>query len=85
MSSATGLPDENTVTHGRGEDEPLLGRAGDASQQDGKGIQYNFVLGLITFPSWLRTWTDLLCRDCCDCTSWDMDCMISKSDHFLVH
>ena len=45
MSSATGIPEENPATQGRGEDEPLLGRAGDASQQDGKGIQFNFVLG----------------------------------------
>ena len=45
MSSATGIPDESPVNRGHGEDEPLLGRAGDASQQNGKGIQYNFVLG----------------------------------------
>lgn len=45
MSSATGIPQENPAVEGRGEDEPLLGRAGDASQQDGKGIQFNFFLG----------------------------------------
>lgn len=45
MASATGIPEENPATQGRGEDEPLLGRAGDASQQEGKGIQFNFVLG----------------------------------------
>lgn len=45
MSSATGIPQGNPVAEGRGEEEPLLGRAGDASQQDGKGIQFNFFLG----------------------------------------
>ena len=45
MSSATGIPEQNPAAAGRGEDEPLLGRAGDASQQDGKAIQFNFVLG----------------------------------------
>ncbi|MCJ1252762.1 hypothetical protein MMC24_000568 [Lignoscripta atroalba] len=44
MASATGMP-ENPDLRGRGEDEPLLGRAGDASQQDGRGIQFNFVIG----------------------------------------
>jgi hypothetical protein len=48
MASATGIPDSNrSTTNGREEDEPLLGRAGDASQQDGKGIQFNFVLGTL--------------------------------------
>lgn len=51
MASATGIPEENPATQGRGEDEPLLGRAGDASQQDGKGIQFNFVLGISAIPS----------------------------------
>lgn len=45
MASATGIPESSLESQGRGEDEPLLGRAGDASQQDGKGIQFNFVLG----------------------------------------
>jgi len=46
MSSATGIPAENPATQGTAEDEPLLGRAGDASQQDGKAIGWNFVLGI---------------------------------------
>ena len=47
MSSATGIPEENpAVNHRSAEDEPLLGRRGDASQQDGKGIQFNLVLGM---------------------------------------
>lgn len=38
---------QNSAAEGRGEDEPLLGRAGDASQQDGNGVQYNFILGMM--------------------------------------
>ena len=46
MASATGIPESNPATNrGDGADEPLLGRAGDASQQEGKGLQFNFVLG----------------------------------------
>lgn len=51
MASATGIPQENPVAEGRGEDEPLLGRAGDASQQDDKGIQFNFFIGIPHPPS----------------------------------
>jgi len=40
MASATGIPDT-----GYGEQEPLLGSAGDASQQDGQPIYRNFVIG----------------------------------------
>ncbi|KAF2101583.1 hypothetical protein NA57DRAFT_53539 [Rhizodiscina lignyota] len=42
MASATGIP-ENVP--GMGEEEPLLGRAGDASQQEGKPLPYNLILG----------------------------------------
>ncbi|KAL6715163.1 hypothetical protein ACLMJK_007427 [Lecanora helva] len=45
MSSATGIPQENPATQGQAEDEPLLGRAGDASLQEGKPIPWNLVLG----------------------------------------
>ncbi|KAI4288194.1 MAG: hypothetical protein L6R35_002549, partial [Caloplaca aegaea] len=44
MASATGIP-EGRSNSGRGEDEPLLGRAGDASQQEDQGLQFNFVIG----------------------------------------
>ncbi|KAI9761556.1 MAG: hypothetical protein M4579_000948 [Chaenotheca gracillima] len=44
-ASSTAIPDTNPHNDGRGEDEPLLGRAGDASQQDGRGLQFNFFLG----------------------------------------
>lgn len=44
---------------GMGEDEPLLGRAGDASQQDGKPLYHNFVVGKLFY--FLHT-----CQDDCD-------------------
>ncbi|KAL8908689.1 MAG: hypothetical protein Q9207_000657 [Kuettlingeria erythrocarpa] len=43
MASATGMPER--PNDGRGEEEPLLGRAGDASQQEDQGLQFNFVIG----------------------------------------
>ncbi|QIW99794.1 hypothetical protein AMS68_005312 [Peltaster fructicola] len=39
------MADEAQRVAGTGEDEPLLGRPGDASQQDGKPIYHNFVIG----------------------------------------
>ncbi|CAF9913093.1 MAG: hypothetical protein ALECFALPRED_008630 [Alectoria fallacina] len=63
MASATGIPQENPATQGQAEDEPLLGRAGDASQQDGKGIQFNFVLGTAIIAQagiWIVRWRRLL-------------------------
>ena len=49
MSSATGIPQENPVAQGRGEEEPLLGRPGDASQPDGTGIEFNLIIGIFVF------------------------------------
>jgi hypothetical protein len=43
MASATGIPEQDPTTTA-GEDEPLLGRPGDASQTS-DGLQYNWVLG----------------------------------------
>ncbi|KAI4285316.1 MAG: hypothetical protein L6R38_000740 [Xanthoria sp. 2 TBL-2021] len=48
MASATGIPETRSgdaANQGRGEQEPLLGRAGDASQQEDQGLQFNFVIG----------------------------------------
>jgi len=45
MASATGIPEMNPRDAGLGEDEPLLGRAGDASQQEGRPIYYNVIIG----------------------------------------
>ena len=48
MSYPANDQEENPPTQDqRPEDEPLLGRAGDASQQDGQGIQFNFFLGIV--------------------------------------
>ena len=44
MASATGDPEQNLTAST--EDEPLLGRPGDASQTESQGLQYNFVIGL---------------------------------------
>lgn len=41
MASATGIPEQN---HAASEEEPLLGRPGDATQTS-HGLQYNFVIG----------------------------------------
>jgi hypothetical protein len=45
MASATGIPEDTSAYQGRGEEEPLLGRAGDASQQEGKPLYHNFIIG----------------------------------------
>ncbi|MCJ1297763.1 hypothetical protein MMC08_000551 [Hypocenomyce scalaris] len=39
------LEEPHVPQEGRGDEEPLLGRAGDASQQEGRGIQFNPVIG----------------------------------------
>lgn len=44
MASATGIPDLNAA-RGAGEDEPLLGRRGDAAQVEGQTIWKNLWLG----------------------------------------
>ncbi|KAF2402423.1 hypothetical protein EJ06DRAFT_338473 [Trichodelitschia bisporula] len=47
MASATGIPEDAAAitNEATGEQEPLLGRAGDASQQDGKPLYCNLILG----------------------------------------
>lgn len=45
MASATGIPENVNSTFGHGEDEPLLGRAGDASLEEGQPLYYNFWIG----------------------------------------
>lgn len=46
MATATRVP-ETVIPReeGLGEDEPLLGRAGDASQQEGRPLYYNLIIG----------------------------------------
>ena len=56
-------PEENREPpEGLGEEEPLLGRAGDASQQEGRGIQFNPFIGTLCNHS-------IRHRDCTDCRS----------------
>jgi len=49
MASATGIPvnipERSQPAEGLGEDEPLLGRIGDASQPEGRLIYYNLIIG----------------------------------------
>ncbi|TGO10316.1 hypothetical protein BTUL_0138g00030 [Botrytis tulipae] len=54
MASSTGIPQNSRVAAGElpdpydagyGEDEPLIGRAGDASQQEGRPLYWNLALG----------------------------------------
>jgi len=46
MASATGIPDQNPETLvGHDEEEPLLGRPGDAKQQDGAPLWANLWIG----------------------------------------
>ncbi|KAF2257767.1 hypothetical protein CC78DRAFT_538282 [Lojkania enalia] len=44
MASATGIP-ENAINEREGEDEPLLGHRGDASQMEGQNIVLNLWIG----------------------------------------
>lgn len=45
MASATGVPENVNSLRGTGEDEPLLGRRGDASQIEGEPLYWNLWLG----------------------------------------
>ena len=45
MASATGIPAGAVRQQGLGEDEPLLGRVGDASQQAGRPLYHNLIIG----------------------------------------
>lgn len=45
MASATGIPDSVPGVQAD-ENEPLLGRVGDASQRDGKPLYYNLTIGM---------------------------------------
>ncbi|KAI9856739.1 MAG: hypothetical protein M1813_008776 [Trichoglossum hirsutum] len=64
MSSAPPIPEQRTS-----EDEPLLGRAGDVLQQDGKGIQFNLVIGTAVLAQagiWVLVaviWTGIFTHD----------------------
>ncbi|CAO2654152.1 Nn.00g108850.m01.CDS01 [Neocucurbitaria sp. VM-36] len=45
MASSTGIPSNAAAARGQSEEEPLLGRRGDASQADGQPLYYNLWIG----------------------------------------
>ncbi|KAF2822763.1 hypothetical protein CC86DRAFT_299797 [Ophiobolus disseminans] len=45
MASTTGIPSNAAATRGQSEEEPLLGRRGDASQTDGQALYWNLWIG----------------------------------------
>jgi hypothetical protein len=45
MASATGIPPNAAAARGQSEEEPLLGRQGDASQAEGQSLIYNVWIG----------------------------------------
>jgi len=45
MASATGIPDAAIIPPEATEDEPLLGRPGGATQQEGKSLWFNLIIG----------------------------------------
>lgn len=54
MASATGIPDQAIVPEDVGEEEPLLGRRGDASQREGHPLRQNLLLGMPSIPQTVR-------------------------------
>ncbi|KAF2007694.1 hypothetical protein P154DRAFT_478843 [Amniculicola lignicola CBS 123094] len=46
MASATGIPEDINTLREAGEDEPLLGRRGDASQMEGRPLLLNLWIGM---------------------------------------
>ena len=55
MASATGIPEQNPR-----EEEPLLGRPGDATQLPEQGLQFNFITGTGTEPEAFTVHSSLL-------------------------
>ena len=64
MASATGIPAHPTAVdpreRGLGEDEPLLGRPGDASQQEGWPLWFNLGLGILPSSSLMSITSNLV-------------------------
>jgi hypothetical protein len=48
MASATGIPPNAAAARGQSEEEPLLGRRGDASQIEGQPLWWNLWIGMCT-------------------------------------
>ena len=61
MASETGISENPNTLFGRGEEEPLLGRAGDASLEEGKPLYHNFLIG--TLPGKSQNLSDCVHAD----------------------
>ena len=48
MASATGIPSTAAAARGQTEEEPLLGRRGDASQMQGQPLYHNLWIGMLS-------------------------------------
>lgn len=71
MASATGIPEQHpgSISNGHGEQEPLLGRPGDASQKEGKSLAWNLILGtgiIAQAGIWIVSFS---CRNCCSAST----------------
>jgi hypothetical protein len=51
MASATGIPPNAAAARGQSEEEPLLGRRGDASQTEGQPLYYNLWIGMYSYDA----------------------------------
>lgn len=49
MASATGIPPTAAAARGQAEEEPLLGRRGDASQMQGQPLYHNLWIGVYSW------------------------------------
>lgn len=55
MASATGIPDARLLRdEDLGEDEPLLGRIGDASQPARQPLHENLIIGTLPSPTTIQ-------------------------------
>ena len=52
MASATGVPPNAAAARGQSEEEPLLGRRGDASQAEGQPLYHNLWIGVYYQAPW---------------------------------
>ena len=59
MASATGIPPNVAAARGQSEEEPLLGRRGDASQPDGQPLYENLWIGIRISSSGMKHLTDI--------------------------
>jgi hypothetical protein len=80
MASATGIPSNAAAARGQSEEEPLLGRRGDASQSEGQPLYWNLWIGMFCVI-WKRWWGESanvrMFRHGTNCAGGHMD---SRSD-----